>query len=72
MPLSEKAKGKQRAIDAEEQPTSEIDVREEAPRRVFTVRFTEGVPDLELSVGEKDTIREVKRQVRFSFWPLRR
>ncbi|KAG0700610.1 DUF2407 C-terminal domain-containing protein [Suillus ampliporus] len=44
--LSEKAKGKQRAIDPD-----------------LTIRFTEGVPDLNLTVRPKDTVRDVKANI---------
>ena len=39
--LSEKAKGKQRAVD----PVND------SPSRELMVRFTEGIPDLTISVG---------------------
>jgi hypothetical protein len=59
--LSEKAKGKQRAIgppDAGQgsscaQPAS----------RDLTIRFTEGGSDLIVHVGEKDTVKDVKQKV---------
>lgn len=57
--VSERAKGKQRATDGEED-----EPQAEPARRTITLRFTEGFPDLELSVGQKDTVREIKRQVR--------
>ncbi|KAN0074663.1 DUF2407 C-terminal domain containing protein [Tylopilus felleus] len=47
--LSEKAKGKQRAI-------------EEGDRHL-TIRFTEGIPDLVLSVARTDTVRDVKAKI---------
>lgn len=65
--LSEKAKGKQRAVDpptdifegqtsSNEPPESSLDL---------VVRFTEGSPDLTISVEKDDTVRHVKRRVRF-------
>ncbi|KAF7315227.1 Ubiquitin-like domain-containing protein [Mycena indigotica] len=53
--LSEKAKGKQRAIDPE--PAT-------GPTREFVVRFTEGTSDLHVTVNEQDTLKTVKEQVR--------
>jgi hypothetical protein len=58
MSLSERAKGKQRATEANEQEN------DAASRRTVTVRFTEGHPDLELSIGRVDTVKEIKRQIR--------
>ena len=53
--LSEKEKGKQRAVDASS----------EAPLvKDLTIRFTEGIPDLTLQVAEKDAVRDVKRNAR--------
>jgi hypothetical protein len=58
--LSEKAKGKQRAIDETPvEPEPELS-------RDLVIRFTEGIPDLTLNVSEKDAIRDVKRNVRSS------
>ncbi|KAK7045683.1 hypothetical protein VNI00_007516 [Paramarasmius palmivorus] len=68
MALSEKAKGKQRAIDPESiagpssssshsQPIANIP-------QSLVIRFTEDVPDLEISVTEKDTIRDLKNTIR--------
>ena len=53
--LSEKAKGKQRAVD----PPPET-----PPLKDLTIRFTEGIPDLMVQVAEKDTVKDVKRNVR--------
>ena len=55
MVLSEKAKGKQRAVDTE--PSSPQESRN------LTIRFTEGVPDLALDVTDSDTVRQVKAKV---------
>lgn len=54
--LSEKAKGKQRAIDPE--PEGEPDSRS------LTIRFTEGIPDLVLLLTSADAVRDVKAKVR--------
>ncbi|KAI6014705.1 hypothetical protein BKA83DRAFT_4343488 [Pisolithus microcarpus] len=52
---SEKAKGKQKAVDPE--PNSPSGFRE------LTIRFTEGNPDLVLRVVEKDSVRDVKVKI---------
>ena len=60
-PLSDKAKGKQRAVeppDAEQGPSSP-----QLASRDLTIRFTEGGSDLIVHVGEKDTVKDVKRKV---------
>ncbi|KAF8918110.1 DUF2407 ubiquitin-like domain-containing protein [Mucidula mucida] len=63
--LSEKAKGKRRAIDllvpagAPEASTShEVTVRH------LVIRFTEGLPDLQLTIGKQDTVKDVKTIIR--------
>ncbi|THH10064.1 hypothetical protein EW146_g8488 [Bondarzewia mesenterica] len=53
--LSEKAKGKQRAVDP---------VEPETPSRELMVRFTEGIPDLVLPFDKKDSVRDVKAKIR--------
>lgn len=59
--LSEKAKGKQRAVDPElDDEPSQTDSRN------LTIRFTEGIPDLVLFVTSTDTVRDVKTKVRIS------
>ena len=55
MALSEKAKGKQRAVDPEQPSTP--------PSKDLTIRFTEGIPDLTIRVSEKDTVKDVKTNV---------
>lgn len=59
--LSEKAKGKQRASELSDEggpaPPEEL--------KSLVIRFTEGVPDLTLHIGERDTIKDVKRAVCF-------
>lgn len=54
--LSDKAKGKQRAVEPVEEP----------PSRELMVRFTEGVPDLTIRVAKKDFVRDVKNNVRIN------
>jgi len=58
LPLSAKAQGKQRAVDPplEDEPLSQR-------LRELVVRFTEGIPDLTVQVGEKDSVRAVKKTV---------
>ncbi|KAG9315991.1 hypothetical protein JVU11DRAFT_3649 [Chiua virens] len=51
--LSEKVKGKQRAVDPEQHNDS----------RNLTIRFTEGFPDLVLFVTSTDTVRDVKAKI---------
>ena len=58
--LSDKAQGKQRQQDDSDERN--VVPPAEAPR-TFTVRFSEGIPDLDLTVGPKDTVRQVQRQV---------
>ncbi|KAL5501287.1 hypothetical protein ACEPAH_8547 [Sanghuangporus vaninii] len=58
--LSEKAKGKRRAI---EPPDEEEQIQMSAQRPV-TVRFTEGIPDLALSLERRDSVRDLKRKIR--------
>ncbi|KAJ7690692.1 DUF2407 C-terminal domain-containing protein [Mycena rosella] len=60
--LSEKAKGKQRAIDLpvagqSSEPTSPTE-------RDLVIRFTEGTPDLTVVVTQHDTLRDVKNLIR--------
>ncbi|EJF63268.1 hypothetical protein DICSQDRAFT_55569 [Dichomitus squalens LYAD-421 SS1] len=57
--LSDKAKGKQRATDPG-QP-SEL---ETSPSKDLTIRFTEGIPDLTVQVVQKDTVKDVKANIR--------
>ncbi|EJD50502.1 hypothetical protein AURDEDRAFT_150207 [Auricularia subglabra TFB-10046 SS5] len=60
-PLSEKAKGKQRAVEPEAAPREE-DVTE--AHRDVLVRFSEGAHDLLIPVTRADTVRDIKRQIR--------
>ena len=57
--LSEKAKGKQRAVPIPENGGP-------IPPRELMVRFTEGVQDLVLQVAENDSVRDVKAKVSIS------
>lgn len=59
--LSEKAKGKQRAVGPSEveQGSSSTD----PVSRNLTIRFTEGGSDLIVHVGERDTVKDVKQKV---------
>ncbi|TFK52381.1 hypothetical protein OE88DRAFT_1734384 [Heliocybe sulcata] len=61
-PLSEKAKGKQRAIEPEQEGGSSS--TSAGISRALTVRFTEGFQDLELRVKQGKTVRYIKRQIR--------
>jgi hypothetical protein len=62
--LSEKAKGKQKAIE----PLDDLHGSGDSTRsKPLVIRFTEGIEDLHLEVHEKDAIRDVKSKVRTSF-----
>jgi hypothetical protein len=76
LPLSEKSKGKRRAIEPNENEALKQNGRPPSPSvvasrsgrpnssiRTFTVRFSEGVPDLQMTIGPNDTVREVQRRV---------
>ena len=58
--LSEKAKGKQRAVEPQAEPDP-ID-----QQRTLTIRFTDGIPDLTivLEARSKDTVKRLKERVR--------
>ncbi|KAF9049916.1 DUF2407 ubiquitin-like domain-containing protein [Panaeolus papilionaceus] len=66
--LSEKAKGKQRAID----PASELGEGESSGAttetkdrpRDLVIRFTEGSPDLTITVHKPDFVRDIKKRIR--------
>jgi hypothetical protein len=64
--LSEKAKGKQRAIESLSFPepgnSAATSVTPQPLTRDLVIRFTEGVPDLTVSVEERDTVKDVKRK----------
>jgi hypothetical protein len=55
-PISEKVKGKQRAVE------SPLNTLPESTRDIV-IRFTEGIPDLVLNVSQKDSVRDVKKHV---------
>ena len=59
-PLSEKAKGKQRAGPT---PEDVFDSNAPPPPRELMVRFTDGIQDLVLHVAEHDSVRDVKAKV---------
>jgi len=61
IPLSEKAKGKQRAVNSSDVGQSSSST--EPASRDLTIRFTEGGSDLIIRVGEKDTVKDVKQKV---------
>ena len=54
--LSENAKGKQRATEPE-------DAGEPSLAKTLIIRFTEGLPDLTVTVHDQDTVRSVKQNV---------
>lgn len=54
-PLSDKAKGKQRAVEPVPIPPA---------TRQLVIRFTDGIPDLELVLGKEDFVRGLKASVR--------
>ena len=69
-PLSAKAKGKQRAVD----PIDDEEDLEahasglpgsypEPSTRMLTIRFTEGIQDLTLTIDDSETVRDIKKQV---------
>jgi hypothetical protein len=68
--LSEKAKGKQRAIDpfldvsATHSAAAAAAPAPEETSRELVVRFTEGAPDLTITVHKRDSVRDVKKHVR--------
>jgi hypothetical protein len=62
--LSEKAKGKQREIDLPLDQSSTSASPDDS--RDLTIRFTDGVPDFRLTVHSKDTVKDVKANVRFT------
>jgi len=59
--LSEKAKGKQRAVDTPDVGQSSSSTQPAS--RDLTIRFTEGGSDLIVHVGERDTVGNVKQKV---------
>lgn len=60
--LSEKAKGKQRAVEPAIEPAEEANPP--LTRRLLTIRFTDGKPDLQVVVEVDDSVRDIKRKVR--------
>ena len=63
--LSEKAKGKQRAVDPPADSSAGQSIQnEEDWAQELVVRFTEGAPDLTITIRRKDLVRDVKKHVR--------
>lgn len=68
--LSDKAKGKRRALEHDNDAAASLPSNGSssspapAVSRSFTIRFSEGVSDLNMTVGPQDTVREVQRRVR--------
>ncbi|PPQ89697.1 hypothetical protein CVT25_014098 [Psilocybe cyanescens] len=72
--LSERAKGKQRAIDPLPRDPEDIESgqssasgfqeAEEETSRDLVIRFTEGAPDLTIHVDKLDSVRDVKQRIR--------
>jgi hypothetical protein len=63
MTLSEKAKGKQKAVEIHVPNPEGHLLPTTRPTRDLVVRFTEGIPDLILTVDQHDAVRDVKRKV---------
>lgn len=64
-PLSDKAKGKQRAHEPAEGDAAAAAASSSARRtKPLVIRFTEGLEDLHLPVAQDDAVRDVKRKVR--------
>lgn len=57
--LSEKAKGKQRAIEPINDDSAEL-----LTKRPLIIRFTDGLSDLTLTLQTEDTVRRIKQQIR--------
>ena len=62
-PLSEKARGKQRAVDAGPEGDLEIPAAPAPVHRDVRIRFSEGAHDLLLPVTAEETIKDIKAQV---------
>lgn len=64
--LSEKAQGKQRAVEPPNTPDSPPPQSEPPVQqaRDLVIRFTEGIPDLVIAVTQQDAVRDVKRKIR--------
>ncbi|KAF9453968.1 hypothetical protein P691DRAFT_718380 [Macrolepiota fuliginosa MF-IS2] len=76
-PLSDKAKGKQRAVDTSDNitgpstssqlPAGTADAETmagQAVSRDLVVRFTEGLPDLTVAVEKQDSVKDIKGKIR--------
>ncbi|KAF9460747.1 DUF2407 C-terminal domain-containing protein [Collybia nuda] len=64
--LSDKAKGKQRAVELPPPPVEATSPVQSlpGPSRDLVIRFTEGISDLVVSVNQQDTVRDVKKKIR--------
>ncbi|KIJ54915.1 hypothetical protein M422DRAFT_101876, partial [Sphaerobolus stellatus SS14] len=62
--LSEKAKGKQRAESSEGLDPAASTSQAAPAQREIAVRFTEGVEDLTVYVGENDSVKDLKAKIR--------
>jgi len=51
-------------VDVDDEVDLESGPYKEPLQRTFTVLFTDGLPDLELTVGEADTVKDVKTRIR--------
>lgn len=60
--LSEKAKGKQKAVELPQAPATLASIQ--IPTRDLVVRFTEGFQDLTVPVNQQDAVRDVKQKIR--------
>ncbi|KAF7362143.1 Ubiquitin-like domain-containing protein [Mycena venus] len=68
-PLSEKAKGKQRAIELPD--AGHVQSSDPVASRDLVIRFPEGTPDLRVVVTERDTLKDVKTMIRRERSPLK-
>ncbi|KAL1696035.1 hypothetical protein GGG16DRAFT_108709 [Schizophyllum commune] len=63
VPLSEKAKGKRRAVDIDAQGASSSSSAAQPQERQLVVRFTEGA-DLTITIDQLDTVKDVLNKIR--------
>ena len=61
--VSAKARGKQRAISGSDSDSHRDPAQETDENRRVVVRFTDGIPDLEISIHKSESTKELKRQV---------
>jgi hypothetical protein len=62
--LSEKAKGKQRAVDVSSSDHGDGGIVESRARDLV-VRFTEGIPDLTVSLRQSQSVKDLKKSARW-------